>query len=233
MSAAGIAIRPGARRREPEHRRTRQPVHAGSRFNDGPLNPVVSLAHRRWRVLALKTIARQGKHKGKRRGHAGNLGLYGPEIAECLLRFADDHDGRVDPAKQWIASAVGCCVDTVGRVLGELREMGFLTWINRCVPKPDAAPGTRGPQVEQITNWYVLLLPPMVQRLVEAMERNKLRRSRDGAMEQDRAERDAYRDACEADALAAEAAARDQARKARVLKGIGAKLAEREIVLAG
>lgn len=116
------------------------------------------------RHLELRTRKeRQKKHPGTRNGILGQVGL---DVLEALYnQFLEYRSGKLDPAIETIAHAVGHSYAAVHRALRRLRSAGFLHWIRRSEPI-EGAEGCAGPQVRQITNAYALLLPPGLEALV-------------------------------------------------------------------
>lgn len=109
----------------------------------------------------------QAEKPGARNGVLGQIGLDVLEV--LLLQFLDYKNGRLDPAISTIAEAVGHSYAAVHRALVRLRRAGFLQWVRRSEPIEDPMPG--GPQVRQITNAYIPLLPAPIQRLVTHLMR--------------------------------------------------------------
>lgn len=106
--------------------------------------------------------ARQAQQPGVRNGVLGHIGL---DVLEVLYtRFLDFRTGRLDPAIDTIAAAVGHSYAAVHAALRRLRKAGFLHWVRRSEPIEDAAGG--GPQVRQISNAYALLVPKALERAV-------------------------------------------------------------------
>lgn len=106
--------------------------------------------------------ARQLRQSGARNGMIGHIGL---AVLEALYtRYLDFRTGRMEPAIATLADAVGHSYAAVHAALRRLREAGFLHWVRRSRPIEDAAGA--GPRVEQITNAYVPLLPPVIERAV-------------------------------------------------------------------
>ncbi len=151
-------------------RRTGQPVWRNSYYEG-------QLEHRLWRPIgdgtkrgakrrigAILKAARQyeyrtrmkrrNEHPGTENGYLGAIGL---EVLEALYDFVNFADGRLEPAIATIADRVGRSYAAVHRALCRLREAGFIHWIRRS-RKIDSE-GHAGPQVEQISNAYALLVP--------------------------------------------------------------------------
>ncbi len=226
MSAYGVTLR---RFPEPEHRRTLQPVHSGSRLDDGPLNPKVGKGEKLRRLRALEREGKVTREKGRRRGHAGNNGLYGEKIYAYLQDLADWWDGRVCPSVKGIAEAVGCHPATAVRELAKLADRGWIRWRRRCEPTGDS--GRRGPQVRQITNWYELLVPSFARELFAKWAQRR-GEGGDSAWRQEQAGRAAAREEMDAEEIAdfvagKRASARErQAKAVFAVPGEAAKAAE-------
>lgn len=105
---------------------------------------------------------RQRLHPGVRNGVIGQIGL---DVLEVLYsRFLDYRTGRLEPAIATIAEAIGHSYGAVHKALRRLREAGFLHWVRRSRPTDNA--GIAGPQVEQVPNAYVLMLPEPIEKMV-------------------------------------------------------------------
>lgn len=108
---------------------------------------------------------RQRQHPGVRNGILGEIGL---SVLDVLYRrYLDFRTGRLDPAISTIAEAVGHSYAAVHAALRRLRQAGFIHWVRRSKPRDDA--DGAGPQVEQITNAYALLLPKPLERMVASL----------------------------------------------------------------
>ena len=162
----------------PKHRRTGQPVWRNSYYEgqveDRLWRPFAGGNRRgaRRRIGAILKSARamerrtrrerQQAHPGTRNGLLGQIGL---DVLEVLYtQFLDFRTGRLEPAVATIAAAVGHSYAATHAALRRLRAAGFLHWIRRSRPldrKEEA-----GPQVEQISNAYVLLLPAAMEKMV-------------------------------------------------------------------
>lgn len=112
---------------------------------------------------------RQQEHRGVRNGILGDIGY---AVLEAIYNhFVDYATGRCEPAIATIAEKVGHSYAAVHAALRRLRSAGFLHWVRRS--RPTENKGEAGPQVEQISNAYALLLPEKL----EGMIRNLLGRS--------------------------------------------------------
>lgn len=106
---------------------------------------------------------RQRTHPGTRNGVLGQVGL---DVLEVLYtRFVDFKTGALEPAISTIADAVGHSYGAVHNALRRLRTAGFLHWVRRS--RPTDRKGVAGPQVEQITNAYALLIPKAIEGLIK------------------------------------------------------------------
>lgn len=105
---------------------------------------------------------RQQTTPGVRNGVIGEIGLAVLEV--MYTRYLDFKTGQLDPAITTIAEAVGHSYAAVHAALRRLRHAGFLHWARRSEPIEDAEGA--GPQVKQISNAYVLLLPKPLERMV-------------------------------------------------------------------
>lgn len=100
-------------------------------------------------------LERQQVEPGARNGALGPLGI---AVLEYLYEVVDYTTGQLDPAVRTIAEAIGHSYSAVHDALKRLRHHGFLEWMRRSRPKENPEPG--GPQVEQASNAYALLVPP-------------------------------------------------------------------------
>ncbi|OJW72773.1 MAG: hypothetical protein BGO57_16135 [Sphingomonadales bacterium 63-6] len=105
---------------------------------------------------------RQQTTPGAKNGILGQVAL---DVLDALYnRFLDYKTGALEPAIMTIAEAVGHSYSAVHRALKRLREAGFLHWVRRT--RPSETEGEAGPQVEQISNAYALLVPDKIEALV-------------------------------------------------------------------
>lgn len=110
---------------------------------------------------------RQSQRPGVRNGLLGQIGL---DVLEVLYnRFLDYRTGRMDPAIGTIAEAVGHSYAAVHAALIRLKAAGFLQWIRRSRPTDNK--GSAGPQVEQVSNAYIPMLPDKVEKMVRHLLR--------------------------------------------------------------
>ena len=97
---------------------------------------------------------RRESEPGARNGALGDIGL---RVLEYLYSVVDYATGRLDPAIRTIAEETGFAYSAVHRALKRLKDAGFLSWMRRSRPVENPEPG--GPQVEQASNAYGLLVP--------------------------------------------------------------------------
>ena len=136
------------------------------------------------RKLEQKTRAeRQETEPGARNGALGQVGI---AVLEYLYEVVDYTTGQLDPAVRTIADAIGHSYSAVHDALKRLRQHGFLEWMRRSKPKDNPDPG--GPQVEQASNAYALLVPPSMRAWMNRLlgtspvpECEKARRERERA----------------------------------------------------
>jgi hypothetical protein len=107
---------------------------------------------------------RQLVRPGTRNGALGQIGL---DVLEALYELVDFKTGRLEPAIATLAAMVGHSYAAVHAALRRLRASGFLHWVRRS--RPTDKVGEAGPQVEQITNAYCLLVPEKIERIVKLM----------------------------------------------------------------
>lgn len=122
-------------------------------------------------LKAAKALDRRTRMERKRSDPGvrnGTLGEVGLAVLEALYDLVDYATGRLEPAIATLAEMTGYCYSACHAALARLRAAGFLQWIRRSRPLNNK--GEAGPQVEQITNAYVLLVPTemedMIRRLV-------------------------------------------------------------------
>lgn len=87
----------------------------------------------------------------------GKLGVIGLEVLQTMIDLVDFAKGTLEPAIATIAARIGRSYSAVHAALRRLQAAGFIDWIRRSRPREDA--GSFGPQVEQISNAYALLIP--------------------------------------------------------------------------
>lgn len=161
-------------------RRTGEPVWRNSYYvgqiEDRVFRPIAGGRKRdaaRWvgalrkaaRSFELKTRAeRQELEPGARNGALGQVGI---AVLEYLYEIVDFATGQLDPAVRTIADAIGHSYSAVHDALKRLRQHGFLEWMRRSRPKENPEPG--GPQVEQASNAYALLVPPAMRSWMQRL----------------------------------------------------------------
>lgn len=115
-------------------------------------------------------IERQRQSPGAKNGALGHVGL---AVLEALYKqYLNFRTGQLDPAIATIAAAVGHSYAAVHAALRRLADAKLLSWWRRSKPREDA--DGAGPQVEQITNAYVLTVPPSLEPLVQHQMRQGL-----------------------------------------------------------
>lgn len=112
-------------------------------------------------------LERQKVTPGVRNGVLGDIGI---RVLEAMLDLVDFASGRLEPAIATIAESAGCSYAAAHEALCRLRKNGFLQWIRRS--RPTENKGEVGPQVEQITNAYALLIPDGVKELAQRLGGN-------------------------------------------------------------
>lgn len=116
---------------------------------------------------ALERRTRAERQKDKPGARNGVLGDIGVGVLKALYDIVDFATGRLEPAIATIAEHTGYCYSAVHEALCRLRKHGFLQWIRRS--RPTENKGEAGPQVEQIPNAYVLVLPKEFEELVRRL----------------------------------------------------------------
>ncbi|MFZ5871074.1 MAG: hypothetical protein ACOYXW_11185 [Actinomycetota bacterium] len=181
MTAAGTTWEGFAWPGKNEDGRTLQPVRRKSRPSLGAGEPVFRITEkqRRKRLEAFDRLARNGKPKGVRRGHMGDKFMTyswcAHQVLDYLLGFAVT-TGRVYPSVKQISAVLGIAVSQVARVLDQLELGGWIKRERRIRPTTIPA-GEVGPQVEQDTNYYRLLLPTAAGELLSLWTRAQERRA--------------------------------------------------------
>lgn len=150
--------------------RTGQPVWRNSYYEGTvedrlwrPINGGSLRSGKRWvgaMLKAAKEYERRTRAERRRKepgAHNGSLGSTGIEVLEYLYEIVDFGTGRLEPAIATIAERIQRSYSAVHDALRRLRQAGFLHWMRRSRKLDNA--NTAGPQVEQITNAYALLVP--------------------------------------------------------------------------
>lgn len=128
---------------------------------------------KRWAAAVLKMAKRfevrtraerQEQEPGARNGALGSVAI---AVLEYLYELVDFATGRLEPAIATIADEIGHSYSAVHEALCRLRRQGWLQWIRRS--KPTGNKGEAGPQVEQISNAYALVLPDEIEGLVHRL----------------------------------------------------------------
>jgi len=145
---------------------------------------------RRWTAALFKAAhsfeirtrtERRQTEPGARNGALGPVAL---EVLRYLYEIVDYATGRLEPAVATIARKIGHSYSAVHSALCRLRDNGFLNWMRRSRPIENPEPD--GPQVQQISNAYALLVPPSVRGWL-----SRLFGPRSSACDQDRRKADA------------------------------------------
>lgn len=148
-------------------RRTGQQVHRYTRTQRGQEGRFWQPIDRRSRSRLIAAAERYDRvhriaHRTARNGREnGTIGHVGLEVLRALLfDFLDCRTGRLDPAIATIAAKIGRSIAAVAEALKRLKAHGFLEWLRRYVPTGQA--GLRGPQVQQTSNAYRIMLPALI-----------------------------------------------------------------------
>ena len=154
-----------------------------------PISDGTKRGGKRWTAALLKAardleyrtrLKRREKEPGARNGAIGEVGL---EVLAWLYETVNFATGRLEPAIATVAEAVGRSYSAVHEALCRLREQGFLHWMRRSKPIENPEPG--GPQIEQVSNAYALMVPAEMRRWLASL----LRKGPVPACEADRRER--------------------------------------------
>ena len=137
--------------------------------------------------LAATVLAQRQHVPGKRRGHDGTIGFAIEAVHHAFLDMTVKFKGDVRPSYDMIARWARVGKGSVGRAIRILEAAGLLEHERKCVPREDAPPGKRGPQVKQAPNFYRVLVGP----LLEILPRIRPRRVQEAATAeaQDRAKK--------------------------------------------
>jgi len=113
-------------------------------------------------MVAAEGYERQHKLAGKRNGPLGHVGL---EVLRALYRIVCHRSGRLEPSIDYLMGKLRRSRDAVVRALKALKVHGFLDWIRRTEPVPEAEGA--GPRIRQISNAYRLCIPAFARVIVE------------------------------------------------------------------
>lgn len=141
--------------------RTGEPVRRHSRLagREGTFWRPMSREDARRIVFAARRFDRSTKKKGQRNGALGHVAL---EIIDLLANLMNRRTGQLDPSLDFLMRTLGRSRDAIVRALAALRRHGFLDWLRRYVPTGNDT----GPQVQQTSNAYRLLMPPALGRII-------------------------------------------------------------------
>lgn len=151
-------------------KRTFQPVRRNSRspgereLRAWKQHNVFGAQERRARLKAAARYEDDTKQPGKPWGALGPNGL---RVYKHILKSRDYKTGRFDQAAATIARALRISRQTVHAALRRLKAAGLVDWLRRSRPIED--PDPFGPQVEQITNAYLLPLPDWLRKTLAWM----------------------------------------------------------------
>lgn len=114
-------------------------------------------------VLAARRFELVNRAPGSRNGPLGSVAI---EVLELLANLVNHRTGRLDPSLDTLMRMLKRSRDAIVRALKALRAHGFLDWLRRYVPTGKEG---RGPQVQQTSNAYRMLLPACALRLLGRM----------------------------------------------------------------
>lgn len=154
---AVAAPMPGSARREPEHRRTYQRVRRESRWAGQERWKPISVAHGKDMVLALQVYREKLRQPGQRWGAPGTISAGAVDLYRLMVNMAVRGAGRLEPSVGWLAEKLNVPAKVIHSWKDQLRDHGFLSWQRRYVES--GLKGSRGPQVKQISNAYLLMTP--------------------------------------------------------------------------
>lgn len=129
-----------------------KPIHDGTRRGGKRWTAALLRAAERFEIKS--RAERREREPGARNGALGEIAL---RVLKYLYEVVDYASGRLEPALRTIADEIGHAYSAVHKALVRLRAHGFLSWMRRSRPIDDPEPG--GPQVEQVSNAYGLLVP--------------------------------------------------------------------------
>ena len=113
-------------------------------------------------MVAAEGYDRQHKQPGKRNGPLGHVGL---EVLRALYRIVCHRSGRLEPSIDYLVGKLRRSRDAIVRALKALKDHGFLDWIRRTEPIPEAEGA--GPRIRQVSNAYRLCIPAFARVIVE------------------------------------------------------------------
>ncbi len=113
-------------------------------------------------MVAAEGYDRQHKQSGKRNGPLGHVGL---EVLRALYRIVCHRSGRLEPSIDYLMGKLRRSRDAIVRALKALKDHGFLDWIRRTEPIPEAEGA--GPRIRQVSNAYRLCIPAFARVIVE------------------------------------------------------------------
>ncbi len=113
-------------------------------------------------MVAAEGYDREHKEAGKRNGPLGHVGL---EVLRALYRIVCHQSGRLEPSIDFLMGKLRRSRDAIVRALKALKVHGFLDWIRRTEPIPDAEGA--GPRIRQISNAYRLCVPGFARAIVD------------------------------------------------------------------
>ncbi|MBB4067395.1 helix-turn-helix domain-containing protein [Gellertiella hungarica] len=93
------------------------------------------------------------RQPGARNGALGSVAL---ELVELFANLVDFRTGRLEPSLDTLMRMLKRSRDAISRALRALRAHGFIDWLRRYVHTGNEG---KGPQVQQTSNAYRLLLP--------------------------------------------------------------------------
>ena len=113
-------------------------------------------------IVAAKGSSRRQRQRGRRDGPLGHVGL---EVLRALYRIVCHRSGRLEPSIDYLMGKLRRSRDAIVRALKALKDHGFLDWIRRTEPIPEAEGA--GPRIRQISNAYRLCIPAFARVIVE------------------------------------------------------------------
>lgn len=147
----------------PHHRRTEQPVrrHSYRKGREGLFWQPISRQDARRIVFAARRYELDTKERGRRNGALGHVAL---EVITYLAHLVDYRTGRLEPSIATLMRKLHRSRGAIVRALKTLRGHGFLDWIRRY--ERTGGQGVRGPQVQQTSNAYRMMLPARAAKLI-------------------------------------------------------------------